>query len=118
MCQTSPANAAWFDLGPRPGQTGDAIIDGHFGWKDNIPAVFDNLSKLVPGDKIYVEDGIGSTMTFVVREVKIYGKNDDIAPVFNSSDSLAHLNLITCEGTWNAVEKSYSNRLVVFADKK
>ena len=55
-----PDDVAWFDLGFRPGQKGSAVIDGHSGWKDNRPAVFDNLSKLKNGDKIYVEDNINS----------------------------------------------------------
>ena len=112
-----PADAAWFDLGPRPGDIGNAVIDGHFGWKDNIPAVFDNLAKLQIGDKIYVETAKGTTIVFVVREVLTYDQNADARSVFNSNDGKAHLNLITCEGVWNAASKSYSNRLVVFADK-
>jgi hypothetical protein len=35
--------------------------------------------------------------------------------VFNG-DNGDHLNLITCDGIWDADEKSYSKRLVVFAD--
>jgi hypothetical protein len=37
--------------------------------------------------------------------------------VFASNDGGAHLNLITCAGEWNKGKKSYSERLVVFADK-
>jgi len=33
-----------------------------------------------------------------------------------SNDGKAHLNLITCAGVWDEVEKSHSSRLVVFAD--
>jgi LPXTG-site transpeptidase (sortase) family protein len=113
----TPTNAAWYDQGPRPGEKGDAVIDGHSGWKNNIPAVFDNLHKLQKGDTLYVEDEKGVTTTFVVREVRTYGQNQDDSNVFVTSDKQAHLNLITCEGTWNEVQKSYSNRLVVFADK-
>ena len=113
-----PADAAWFDLGPRPGENGSAVIAGHEGWKDGIAAIFDNLHELQKGDQIYVEDGKGITTTFVVRELGTYGENQDASNVFSSSDGKAHLNLITCEGTWNAVRKSYSDRLVVFADKE
>lgn len=113
-----PANAAWFDLGPRPGEKGTAIIDGHSGWKNGIPAVFDHLNKLEKGDKIYVVDNAGATVTFVVRESRLYDPLADASKVFNSNDDKAHLNLITCEGIWNKSEKSYSNRLVVFADKE
>jgi hypothetical protein len=41
-----PNDVAWFNLGSRPGEEGTSIIDGHSGWKDNIPAVFDDLYKL------------------------------------------------------------------------
>jgi LPXTG-site transpeptidase (sortase) family protein len=113
-----PADVAWFDLGPRPGENGSAVIAGHEGWKDGIEAVFDDLSRLQVGDKVYVEDERGATTTFVVRGMQTYDQNGNAGGVFSSSDGLAHLNLITCEGTWNAAEKSYSNRLVVFTDKE
>ena len=112
-----PSDVGWFDLGPRPGDIGSAVIAGHEGWKNGIPAVFDNLYNLVKGDKIYVEDETGTTTIFVVREFRIYGQNDDASYVFTSSDGKAHLNLITCSGVWNTTEKSRPNRLVVFADK-
>jgi LPXTG-site transpeptidase (sortase) family protein len=115
---SGPVDAAWFDLGPRPGEIGSAVIAGHEGWEDNIPAVFDNLRLLHQGNKIYVEDATGATTTFVVREVRMYGENEGAQDVFSSNDGKAHLNLITCGGTWSAATESYSNRLVVFTDKE
>jgi len=114
----NPADVAWFTLGPRPGEIGSAVVDGHFGWKDNLPAVFDNLYTLHKGDRITVEDTDGMSSTFVVRELRTYGSNENASDVFSSSDGKAHLNLITCEGVWDSVSKSYSKRLVVFADKE
>jgi LPXTG-site transpeptidase (sortase) family protein len=113
-----PAEVAWFNFGPRPGENGSAVIAGHYSWKNNIPAVFDNLHKLNKGDKIYIEDEKGTNNIFVVREIRIYGKNADASDVFASSDSGAHLNLVTCTGIWNKAEKMYSDRLVVFTDKE
>lgn len=113
-----PAEVAWFELGPRPGDKGSAVIDGHSGWKDEIPAVFDDLHKLRAGDKIEIEDEDGESITFVVRESKLYDPNADAADVFISNDGEAHLNLITCEGVWDTATKSRSKRLVVFADKE
>lgn len=114
-----PANAAWFNLSPRPGEKGSSIIDGHFGWwKNNTPTIFDDLDKLRKGDKLYVEDGKGTTATFVVRESRTFSQNETALTVFNSNDGKAHLNLITCEGVWDKVAKSYPQRLVVFADKE
>jgi LPXTG-site transpeptidase (sortase) family protein len=114
----SPSKAAWFNLGPRPGENGSSIIDGHFGWKNGIPAVFDNLYKLKKGDKIYVENKNGLITTFIVRDFLNYDPKAEALDVFSSSDGKAHLNLITCGGTWNTVEKTHSKRLVVFADKE
>ncbi|MDO8520971.1 MAG: class F sortase [bacterium] len=113
----APADAAWFSLGPRPGESGSAVIAGHYGWKNGVQAVFDNLYTLRKGDKVYVEDEKGVTTTFVVRELRRYGENEDASGVFVSNDGVSHLNLITCEGVWNKDTKSYSKRLVVFTDK-
>ncbi|MEX1014229.1 MAG: class F sortase [Candidatus Paceibacterota bacterium] len=111
-------NVAWFNLGPRPGDKGSAVIAGHYGWENNISAVFDNLHKLNKGDQIYIEDEKGMIITFVVREVKVYDRNEIEPDVFKSSDNKAHLNLITCVGVWDKVSKTYSKRLVVFTDKE
>lgn len=113
-----PAEVAWFNLGSRPGENGSAVIAGHYGWKDNIPAVFDNLHKLHIGDKISVEDENGAVTVFVVREIRIYGKDEAVPDVFGSSEGKARLNLITCTGVWNEAEKTRSERLVVFTDKE
>lgn len=113
-----PSDAAWYELGPRPGEKGSAVIAGHSGWKNNIPAVFDNLYKLKKGDKIYVEDERGAVIVFVVRESKKYDPKANASDVFESTDGKAHLNLITCAGFWNKIWKSHSDRLVVFADKE
>lgn len=114
----NPNNVAWYNLGPQPGEVGSAVMAGHYGWKNDIAAVFDNLAKLQPGNKIFVSDLRGETTTFIVKEIKVYNKDDDAAVVFKSSDGKAHLNLITCAGEWNAAEKSRSSRLVVFTNKE
>jgi len=114
----TPTSTAWFKLGPRPGDIGSAVIDGHFGWGDGIVAVFDNLYKLKSGDKLYIEDDKGNTIIFVVQKLKTYDQNDYAKEVFYSNDNKSHLNLITCQGAWDKIEKSYSKRLIIFADKE
>lgn len=111
-------DVAWFQLGQRPGENGSAVIAGHYGWKSKKKSAFDNLHKLRAGDKVYVEDGDGYTIIFVVSGNKRYLENANSTEIFNSNDGKAHLNLITCEGEWNKVSKSYPNRLVIFADKE
>lgn len=112
------ANTAWFNAGPRPGEAGSAIIDGHYGWIKGRPLVFNNLSKLRPGDKVYVKDKTGAMVVFVVRELRSYGLNEPAPDVFAAGGDKAHLNLITCEGVWDKATKTYSKRLVVFTDKE
>ena len=115
---TNQNNVAWYNLGPRPGENGNAVIAGHYGWKDKNASVFDDLYKLRQGDKILVEDDQGAITVFVVKSNKRYGANTDALNVFVSNDNKAHLNLVTCEGAWNKKDKSYTTRLVVFADKE
>lgn len=112
-----PDNAVdvgWFKLGPHPGQKGSAVIAGHFDSPNGEPGVFMNLYTLKKGDRVFVEYNDGESVGFTVRESRIYpsGYADE---VFASTDS-AHLNLITCDGLWDGMNKSYSKRLVVFTD--
>lgn len=113
-----PANVAWYNLGPMPGAVGSSVLAGHSGWKNGIPAVFDNLYKVKIGDKIHVENANGQVTTFVVKKKSTYKSDADAYNVFNSSDGISHLNLITCSGDWDKINKVHSERLVVFADKE
>jgi len=115
---TSPDRVGWFALGTHPGNVGNAVMAGHYGWKNGIPAVFDNLNTLRKGDLLYVDDEKGVTVIFVVRESRTYDQADGASEVFLSSNGGSHLNLITCQGVWNKDMKSYSHRLVIFTDKK
>jgi len=110
-------DVAWFALGPHPGQTGSAVIGGHYGIRNGVPFVFYDLDKLKIGDKVYILDDGDSTLAFVVRSIKSFDRNADATPVFVSTDGLAHLNLITCEGVWNQVNGNYPQRLVIFTDE-
>lgn len=111
-------DVAWFNLGQRPGEIGNAVIDGHYGWKSKKPSAFDDLYKLRKGDKISIEDDKGAVISFVVRGSIRYDQSASAPDVFVSKDGKSHLNLITCEGQWDEVSKSYPNRLIVFADKE
>lgn len=114
----SGVNAAWYELGPRPGKVGNAVIVGHYGtWKNGQWSVFDNLKKLHIGDMIFVEDDSWNIFSFVVVALKVYPSTAIVPEVFTSKDEKSHLNIITCGGTWNKVTKHYPDRLVVFTEK-
>ena len=112
------ANVVWFNLGPRPGEAGSSVITGHYGRKNGKASIFDNLYKLRKGDRIYIEDDQGVTISFIVRETRRYDQAAAAANVFSSGDGKAHLNLITCEGYWNKTSKGYPKRLVVFTERE
>lgn len=114
----SPRDTAWYMFGPKPGQKGSAVIAGHVNWLYGATGVFERLKNLKQGDTIIVQDDRGINTSFVVRESRAYEKSQNAADVFRSYDGSSHLNLITCGGIWDKISKSYSKRLVVFADKK
>lgn len=114
----NPANVAWYNLGPRPGDIGSSVITGHINWYYGAIGVFVNLSKIKPGDKITVLDDKGATISFVVREIRDYDAAANAIDVFSSNDGKAHLNLITCDGVWDKSAQQYTKRLVVFADRE
>lgn len=113
----SQDDVAWFEPGTRPGDKGSAVIAGHYGSVNGKYSVFSNLSKLKQGDTLQIRDHKNNTATFIVRESRIYDPKADATDVFNSNDDKAHLNLITCEGSWNNAAETYSKRRVIFADR-
>ncbi len=112
-----PNDAGWYELGPRPGEIGSAVIDGHVDWLHGDPAVFINLHKVKIGDKIVVQNDNGTSVTFIVRETRLYDADADATDIFLSDDGKAHLNIITCHGEWDKDDQQYLKRLVVFTDK-
>ncbi len=111
-----PQHVGWLNISPNPGDNGNSVIDGHRGWKNNISAVFDRLHELRIGDQIYVKDNNEVSTLFIVRKIRTYAQGEDAEEVFRASTGV-HLNLITCDGNWDVSKKSYTKRLVVFADR-
>lgn len=111
---TNITEVGLFKFGVIPGQIGSAVIAGHFNGKNNQEGIFANLDKLKAGDKLFIEDKTGKSITFIVQKKGLYdsGYADD---VFNQKDS-AHLNLVTCYGLWDEAKKNYTKRLVIFSD--
>lgn len=110
------SNVAWFNQSVRPGQPGNAIMNGHL---DTFlgPAVFWRLRNAKRGDDIVVTDERNRTYRFRVTTVRMYDRN---APIY-FEDVFDHttrtkLSLITCAGRWNWRTRQYSHNLVVTAE--
>jgi LPXTG-site transpeptidase (sortase) family protein len=112
-----PSETAWYMFGPKPGEQGSAVIAGHVNWYSGAKGVFERINALKPGDIITVQNDKGVITSFAVKTIRAIGEKENASSVFRSYDGKSHLNLVTCSGIWNRITKSYSKRLVVFADK-
>ncbi len=109
------SQVGWYTQGSRPGEVGAAIINGHYDNVQGSPAVFYNLSKLTKGDEIIINTSLGKQLRFTV--ISSYSQEYSSFPkelVYSHFDGYG-LRLITCDGVWNSIEKTYSKRLVVNA---
>lgn len=114
---TDDEDAAWYALGPRPGERGNAVIDGHVDSTVGI-ALFWELHTLAPGDTIAVVGDDGVAHRFAVAATVHYAAADvPLARIFGAADG-AHLNLITCDADtpFDHSTGSYAGYVVVYAD--
>jgi sortase A len=110
-------DVGWYKFGPKPGDIGNAVIDGHVDDALSLHAVFYNLHNIQNGDEIDVKDAGGTLHRFKVVGKQIYYYNSaPLDQIFGSSDK-ARLVLITCYGgVWVPSIRSYDRRLVVYAE--
>jgi LPXTG-site transpeptidase (sortase) family protein len=106
-------DVAWYNLGPAPGQPGNALLNGHVDWWTGS-AVFTRLSQLRPGDMVTVIRGDGTRLTFKVTGRSIVTAGARVATLFAPS-KVASLTLITCTGAWDPSILSDTHRLLVSA---
>ena len=106
-------DVAWYNLGPMPGQAGNALLNGHVDWWTGS-AVFTRLSELRAGDKLTVVRADGTRMTFKVTGRRVVTANARVASLFAPSKT-ASLTLITCTGAWDPSILSDTQRLLVSA---
>jgi hypothetical protein len=103
----------WFIYGAKPGQIGAAIVVGHL---DSVygPAIFQNLSKIKPGDKIFITRADGSIVTYEVDSMAKFSQDNFPTLAVYGPLSYAGIRLITCSGVWDKSAGHYSDNLVVF----
>jgi len=106
-------DVAWYKLGPKPGDPGNAVMNGHVNWWTG-DAVFTHLSRLRAGDEIRVVRADGGVVVFKVTGKQTVDANARVASLFTPSTQ-ATLTLITCTGIWNALTQSDTQRLLVSA---
>ncbi len=112
-----PDDTAWYQLGPRPGEPGNAVIVGHVDAPTH-GAVFWDLRTLTPGSMIAVIADDGATHQFVVHEAERYPLGSaPLARIYGAAEGI-HLTLVTCDADtpFDRASGEYAGHLVIYAD--
>jgi LPXTG-site transpeptidase (sortase) family protein len=104
----------WYQYGPRPGEHGSAVIDGHLDRPGGSPAIFWRLRDLDVGDLVMVVITGQQTLRFKVRQMAAYQPASAPLQQIFQNNSGKFLNLITCAGTWIPSIHQTTLRLVVY----
>jgi LPXTG-site transpeptidase (sortase) family protein len=113
-----PDNAtdvAWYKHGPRPGDSGSAVLAAHVDLVNQGPGVFFDLRTLEEGDRVTVINSDGTENAFRVLARVVYDKGELPLDVIFSRQGPPVLTLITCGGDFNSRVRSYDSNVVVYA---
>ncbi len=106
--------AGWYELGPKPGEPGPAVIVGHVDSRAG-PDVFFRLKELRPGEHVVVRSKDGTSSTFVVEALEQTPKTAlPVERIWNATDQPV-LRLVTCGGSFDRSTRSYRDNVVVYA---
>jgi LPXTG-site transpeptidase (sortase) family protein len=110
-----PNLAGWYEKGPTPGEKGPAVILGHVD-AHRQAAVFYDLKKLRPGDRILVTRADKSVVTFAVQRLQqVQKSNFPNKVVYGEVLDYAGLRLVTCGGDFNRQTGHYVSNVIAFA---
>ncbi|MET9465162.1 class F sortase [Streptomyces sp. NPDC006544] len=103
----------WYTKGVTPGETGPAVLIGHFDTARG-PAVLKDVSRVHAGDEISVSRADGSTAVFRVRELEqVDKKSFPTAKVYGDTPR-PELRVITCGGEITSGHRP--DNIILYAD--
>jgi Sortase domain len=106
--------AGWYDQSRTPGEVGPAVIVGHVD-TDAGPAVFHQLDRMRPGDRVEVARQDRTVAVFEVNRTDRFNKTSlPVDQVYGDMDR-PNLRLITCGGEWVGGQTGYADNVIVFA---
>ncbi|WP_324187058.1 class F sortase [Actinokineospora alba] len=114
---SQPLQAAWYELGPTPGEVGPSVVLGHVDGDGN-PGIFHQLTKLTPGDEVLIAREDGSTVTFVVRRLQQVAKDAFPTEEVYGDTAGPELRLITCGGSFDRATGNYRDNIIAYATPK
>jgi sortase (surface protein transpeptidase) len=106
--------AGWYDLGPKPGAPGPAVLVAHRSWQKR-PGAFHRLNELGPDDVVEVLLEDGRVARFAVEASETRLKTElPVERIWNEADSPV-LRLITCGGSFDTARGRYRSNIIVYA---
>ncbi|WP_327254602.1 class F sortase [Streptomyces sp. NBC_01244] len=103
----------WYDKGVTPGETGPAVLIGHFDTARG-PAVLKDVSKVRIGDEVTVSRADGSTAVFRVRELEQVDKKRFPTDKVYGNTARPELRVITCGG--EITDGHRPDNIILYAD--
>ncbi|MFC9703710.1 class F sortase [Streptomyces sp. NPDC056943] len=103
----------WYDKGVTPGETGPAVLIGHFDTARG-PAVLKDVSRVRVGDEIAVTRADGKVAVFRVRELEQVDKKTFPTAKVYGDTTRPELRLITCGG--ELVDGHRPDNIILYAD--
>lgn len=111
-------DAGWYTGSVKPSEEGAMFVDGHASGPTR-EGLFAYLDKLAEGDEIRVEKGDRSIVKYRVvhTETKALADVDMEKMLMPYNEGVHGLNLMTCTGKWLAEQKTYDQRVLVWAEE-
>ncbi|MFJ8130597.1 class F sortase [Streptomyces hydrogenans] len=103
----------WYGKGVTPGETGPAVLIGHFDTARG-PAVLKDVSKVRVGDEITVTRADGTAAVFRVRELQQVDKDAFPTEKVYGDTRRPELRVITCGG--ELVDGHRPDNIILYAD--
>jgi LPXTG-site transpeptidase (sortase) family protein len=110
-------DAGWYTGSVKPGEKGAILVDGHS--TADGRALFGKLDTLIVGDKVELERGDGTKLTYKVVYKETVNKDAvDMKKLLQPyANGQRALNLITCSGAWNNAENTLTQRTLVYTEQ-
>ncbi|MEU9858837.1 class F sortase [Streptomyces sp. NPDC047974] len=103
----------WYGKGVTPGETGPAVLIGHFD-TERGPAVLKDVAKVRVGDPVTVTRADGTVAVFRVRELEQVDKDAFPTEKVYGNTRRPELRLITCGG--ELVDGHRPDNIILYAD--
>ncbi|MCX4691397.1 class F sortase [Streptomyces sp. NBC_01408] len=103
----------WYTKGVTPGETGPAVLIGHFDTAQG-PAVLKDVSRVRPGDEMTVSRADGGAAVFRVRELEQVDKKAFPTDKVYGDTARPELRVITCGG--RITDGHRPDNVILYAD--